>query len=159
MNSYCCIACTRPARSGGISSSCRRRSSATSSIELLAPLVARARGLVDPAVDPLALHVDDLVELFGDVVVDAAEVAALELLPAPLAQPLEHLAQAHELLAVAVLEPLLHHPAQGRVEVAVVQEVVGHLVEQRLGVEVEAGLRPVPAGVPESGPFAATESA
>ena len=44
--------------------------------QLLAALVARAGGLVDPAVDPFALHVDDLVELLGDVVVDAAEVAA-----------------------------------------------------------------------------------
>ena len=57
--------------------------------ELLAALVARARSASStPPVDALALHVDDLVELLGDVVVDAAEVAALELLPAPLAQAL-----------------------------------------------------------------------
>ena len=54
--------------------------------ELLAALVARAGGLLDPPVDALALHVDDFVELLGDVVVDAAEVAVLELLPAALAQ-------------------------------------------------------------------------
>ena len=47
------------------------------------------------------------------------------------------------------LEALLHHPAQRRVEVAVVEQVVAHLVEQRLGVEVEAGLGAVPARVPE----------
>ena len=49
----------------------------------------------------------------------------------PLAELLQHLAQAHELLAVAVLEALLHQPSQRGVEIAVVEEVVGHLVEQR----------------------------
>ena len=56
-----------------------------------------------------------------------------------------------EPLAVAVLEALLQHPAQGGVQVAVVQEVVGHLREQGVGVEVEPDLRPVPAGVLERG--------
>ena len=53
--------------------------------QLLAALVARACGVVDPPVDAFALHVDDLVELFGDVVVHAAQVVVLELLPAPFA--------------------------------------------------------------------------
>ena len=57
-------------------------------------------------------------------------------------------------LAVAVLEALLQHPAQRRVQVAVVQEVVGHLVEQRVGVEVEADLRAVPAEYWNPGPLA-----
>ena len=57
------------------------------------------------------------------------------------------------------LEALLHEPAQRRVQVAVVEEVVAHLVEERLGVEVEAGLRAVPARVPEPGdpPLAANQ--
>ena len=59
----------RPARSGGSSSSSRRRSSATSSSSSPVPLVTGARRLLDPAVDALALHVDDFVELLGDVVV------------------------------------------------------------------------------------------
>ena len=94
-------------------------------------------------------------ELLGDLVVDAAEVAVLELLLAALAEPLEHLAHAHELLAVAVLEALLEHPAQRRVEVAVVHQLVGHLVEQGVGVEVEAHLGAVPRRVPEGGSGAA----
>ena len=77
-------------------------------------------------------------ELLGDVVVDAAEVVALELSRRAAPQLLEHLAHALEPLAVAVPEALLHHPAQRRVEVAVVEQVVGHLVEQRVGVEIEA---------------------
>ncbi len=103
------------------------------------------RGLVDATLDPLALHVDDLVELLRDVVVDAAEVAVLELLPAPLAQLLQHLAQPHELFVVPVAEPLLHQPAQGSVEVAVVEQVVAHLVEELFRVEIEARLAAVPA--------------
>ena len=62
--------------------------------ELLAALVAGGARFVDPPVDALALLVDDLVELAGDVLVDAAEVVAVELLPPPLAQLLEHLAHA-----------------------------------------------------------------
>ena len=85
---------------------------------------------------------DDLAQLLGDVVVDAAEVVVLEHLPPALAQPLEHLAQTHELLAVAVLQALLEHPPQRRVQVAVVEQVVGHLVEERVGVEVEAAWVP-----------------
>src|SRR6185503_14650003 len=81
----------------------------------------------------------------------AAEVVLLELVaPAP-AQLLEHLAQAHELLAVAVLEAGLEHAAQGGVEVAVVQQVVGDLTEHVVGVELEADLRAVPARVAVAG--------
>ncbi len=117
--------------------------------ELLAPLVAGSRGLVDATVDPFTLHVDDLVELLRDVVVDAAEVAVLELLPAPFAQFLQHLAQTHELLVVAIAEALLHEAAERRVEVTVVEQVVAHLVEQLLGVEIEARLTAIPPGVAE----------
>ena len=86
----------------------------------------------------------------GDVVVDAAEVVVLEPLAALLAQLLEQLAHALEPLAVAVLEARLHHPPQGRVEVAVVEQVVGDLAEESVGVEVEADLRAVPPGVPDA---------
>ena len=84
-----------------------------------------------------------------DLLVDAAEVVAVELLAAALAQPLEHLAQALHVAALAVLEALLHHSPQGGVQVAVVEEVVGHLLEQRVGVEIEPDLRAVPPGVLE----------
>ena len=46
-------------------------------------------------------------------------------------------------------EALLHQPAQRRVQVAVVEQVVGDLVEDRVGVEVEPDLRAVPPRVPE----------
>ena len=85
----------------------------------------------------------------GDLVVHAAEVELVEALLALLAQLLHQLAQALHALAVAVAHALLHHPAQRGVDVAVVEQVVGELVEQPVGVEVEALLRAVPAGVGE----------
>ena len=120
--------------------------------DLLPALVPGEPGLVGPALDPRALLVDDVVQLLGDVVVDAAEVAGVELLAAALAEPLDHVAQAHELLAVAVVEALLEHPAERRVQVAVVEEVVGHLREEGVGVDVEPDLGAVPPGVPEPAP-------
>ena len=128
MKSYSWSACTLPARSGGSSSSSMLRSAREILDDLLAPLVARLRGprRVSRSIPARSWSTMSF-ELLGDVVVDAAEVAVLELLPPALAQPLEHLAHAHQLLAVAVLEALLEHPAQRGVEVAVVEQVVGHL--------------------------------
>src|SRR5207249_12208152 len=73
----------------------------------------------------------------------------IEHLATPFAQALEHLAHAHETVALAVAHALLEQAAQRRVEVAVVQEVVGDLVEECVRIEVEAALRAVPARVPE----------
>jgi hypothetical protein len=115
--------------------------------QLLAALVTGFLRLVDAAVDAGALLFDDLVEPAGDVLVDTAEVVAVELLAPLLAQLLEHLAHALHVAALTILEPLLHHPAQGRVQIAVVQEIVGHLLEQRVGIEVEPDLGAIPAGV------------
>ena len=84
-----------------------------------------------------------------DLLVDAAEVVAVELLAPAFAQLLEHLAHALDVATFAVLESLLHHAPQRGVQIAVVQEIVGHLLEQRVGVEIEADLRAVPPRVPE----------
>ncbi len=46
-------------------------------------------------------------------------------------------------------KPGLHHPPQGVVQIAVVQQVVGDLREDRIGVEIEPDLRAVPPGVAE----------
>ncbi len=118
--------------------------------ELLAALVARLAGIVQLLVERVALLLDHLAQLLRDVVVHAAEVVALELVAALAAQLLEHLADALEPLAVAVAEPRLHHPPEGVVEVAVVQQVVGDLGEHRVGIELEADLRAVPPRVAEA---------
>ena len=97
----------------------------------------------------VALFVDDVAQLVGDLVVHAAEVEPIEPVLALLAQLVHQLAQALQALAVAVGHALLHHPAQRAVDVAVVQQVVGDLVEERIGVEVEALLRAIPARVRE----------
>ena len=120
--------------------------------DLAAPLIARVARLLQPALDALALLVEDLIELLGDVVVDAAEVPVLELLAPALTEPLEHLPHPHQVLAVAVLEALLEHPAHRGVEVAVVEEIVRHLRQERVGVEIETALGAVPSGVLERGP-------
>ena len=117
--------------------------------DLLAAGVAAVARLLGQLVEPLALHVEHLAERLGDLLVHAAEVVALELVAPPAPQALHQVAHAHHLVAVPVAEALLHHPAQGGVEVAVVQEVVGDLLEHGVGVEVEAHLGAVPLGVPE----------
>ena len=66
----------------------------------------------------------------------SARASSLPLAP----QLLQHLAHALQPLAVAVPEARLHHAPQGGVEVAVVEQVVGDLGEDLLGVEVEADL-------------------
>ena len=112
----------------------------------LAPaLVARVARLLLELVDARPLHLDHVAQLLGDVVVDPAEVVALELVAPPPAETLEQLADAGESLAVLVAEARLEHATQGRVEVTVVQQVVGDLGEDAVGIELEADLGAVPA--------------
>jgi hypothetical protein len=99
----------------------------------------------------VALLVDDVVELLRDLVVDAAEVEPVEAVLALAAELVHQLPEPLEALPVAVLHALLHQSAQRAVDVAVVEEVVVELVEERIGVEVEALLRAIPPGVGESG--------
>ena len=60
-----------------------RRSAATSSVISWRRSIAGLAGLGLELVDAVPLHVDDLAQPLGDVVVDAAEVVALELVLAP----------------------------------------------------------------------------
>ena len=100
---------------------------------------------------PGPLLVDDVAQPLGDVLVGAAQVVAVEHLPPALAEPFEDLAHAGDPLAVAVREAALHEALQGLVEVAVVEELVGELAEDVVGVELEADLGAIPLGVPEPG--------
>ena len=102
------------------------------------PLVAGVLRVASGVVDGVAFLVDDVVEFGLDLVVHAAEVVPIETVPALLAQLFEQLTQALQLLAVAVAQALLHHPPQRRIDVAVVEQLVGQLVEGRIGVELEA---------------------
>ena len=100
--------------------------------ELLAPLVAALLRLAGEVVERLALLVDDVAQLLGDVVVDAAEVVLLERVRRRRRSFSSMLPQALHPLAVAVAEAALHHAPQRGVQVAVVQQVVGDLVDSTL---------------------------
>ena len=111
----------------------------------IAALLCGSQGVVDG----VALLVDDVVELTGDLVVHAAEVVAVEPVLTLTPELLEQLTDPGQLLAVAVAHALVHHPPQCGIDVAVVQQLVGQLVEERVGVEVESTLRAIPPRVGE----------
>ena len=148
--SYSCSSRTWPARSGG------------QHVELHVALARRAARRApggadrrcrsaspDLIVERPALLVDDVAQLLGDVVVHAAEVVLLEQVRPPAPQLLHQLPQALQPLAVAIPEAALHHAPQRVVEIAVVEQVVGDLLQDAVGVELEADLGAVPPGVRE----------
>ena len=96
-------------------------------------------------VERLSLLVEDLVELVRDVLVGAAEVVLLTLLAPALPDPLQQLLQALDVPTVAVLEALLQQASKRGPDVAVVHEVVFDLRQDRVRVQVEAGLGAVPS--------------
>ena len=112
--------------------------------DLLTTLVAGLGCFTSEVLEGLPIEVDHFPQLVGDVVVHAPEVVLLEPLPPLLAQPLHQLPQALQALAVRALEALLHEPAQRRVDVTVIEQVVGQFAHQLVGVEVEADLGAVP---------------
>ncbi len=121
-------------------------------LRILGPtLVARVLRIAQRVLDRVTFLVEDVVDLVVDLVVHAAEIAVGESLLALAAQLLEQLAQPLEVVSVAVLHPLLHHPAQCRVDVTVVQQLIGQLVECRVGVELEPRLCAVPGRIGEPG--------
>ena len=95
-------------------------------------------------IDGMALLVDDVGELTGDLVVDAAEVEALEPVAAGCTQALQQLAQPGDLFAVGRSQTVVHQPAQRGVDVTVLDQVVGDRGEDVVGVQLEATLRAVP---------------
>src|SRR5207247_3519662 len=92
----------------------------------------------------------DLVELLLDVVEDGGEVVAVELLAALLAELLEEIAEAFQALAERVAHAALKEVAEGVLEVAEVQEVIGQAGEDVVGVERRDILSAVPFGVAEA---------
>ena len=107
-------------------------------------------GLVETAVEGVALEVHDLFQALLDVLEDGAEVVAVELLAALLAQLLEEVAQALHALAEGVAHAALEEVAEGVLEVAEVEEVVGQAGEDVVGVKRRDLLGAVPFGVAEA---------
>ncbi len=149
MNSYCCSSRTCPDEVGREHVELQVLVLHDLIGDLLPALIPGLARFLREVVESLALHVDDVAQLLCDVVVDAAEVVSLELVSAAAAQLLHQLAHALDPVAVAIAEAGLHQPPERGVEVAVVEQVVGDLAEDRVGIDVEAGLRPVPSGIAE----------
>ena len=142
--SYCSRPLTWPARSGGSMSSSRFLPATDSWVSSARRGSPDSRAVVELTLELVALLLDQLAQLLRDVVVDTAQVVAVQRLLAALTDLVEHLADALDALAVAVLEALLHHPPQRRVEVAVVEQVVGQLLHDVERIDLEAALAPVP---------------
>jgi hypothetical protein len=113
--------------------------------ELSRLLVARATRVPLHGVERGPLRVDDLPELPGDLLEDASQVVPPQLLAPPAAKALEQVPKPGYLLAVGPAQPFMEEAAEGGVDVAVVDDVVGQLVEHLVGVELEPGLGAVPA--------------
>ena len=101
-------------------------------------------------VESLALEVHDLVEASGDVLPEARQLVALELLPAAAGDAVQQLAEPFELAPVRRPHAALQRPPEGGVQVAVVEQIVGDLAENALGVKLEPRLGAVPPAVAEA---------
>ena len=88
-------------------------------------------------------------QLLGHLVIGAAQVATVELLLALEAKLVQQVAQALDLGAVRGAPPTVEHPLQRLVQVAVGQQVVGQLRQDRVGVVDQRFLGPVPPAVVE----------
>ena len=119
--------------------------------DVLAAGVARLLGLAVEVVDRRPLGLDHLPQGLGDVVEHPAQLVVGQFLPPPLAEALHQLPQAGQPVAVRVAHPVLEEAAEGGVELTVVEEVVGELGQQAVGVELESLLGTVPPGVAERG--------
>ena len=90
---------------------------------------------VEPLVDALALHGQDLVEPLAEIVENARQVVALELTALLFAQLLEHVAQPLQIAALrhrhAATEQVAHGPAQ----VAVFDQIVRHGAQDLVRVQ------------------------
>ena len=111
--------------------------------------VRRAGRLVEAALDARPLLGDDLVELLPDVGQDVAELIPLLELLTPSPQSLAELVEPRQIVAGGVARPpaALDEAAEGLGEVAFGHDVVGHRLEDLVGVESRDRLRSVPPGV------------
>ena len=114
-----------------------------------APFVTRAQRIVQCVFDGMTFFINQVIEFVVDLVVDATQVMLVETVLSLLAQLFKQFPQALQLVAIAVAHPVLHHLAQCSVDVAVVQQFVGQLVESSVSIEFETGLRAIPPGVLE----------
>ena len=115
--------------------------------ELLAPGIAGIACFLSEFIDCLAFGVDYFTEFFRDFVVNATEVMTFERFTTFTSELVHHFSQALHALAVVGLESLLHHAAQGGVDIAVIQQIVSDFVEDVGGIKVESDLCAIPPRV------------
>jgi len=101
-------------------------------VELLGPLAR----LLDLALDPGALGLEDLVELLLDVVQRRAEIVTIELLLAALPEPVQQVPGCRASAGPAGPGCRAGTSGGARSQVASGHEVVGHRGQQVVGVEV-----------------------
>src|SRR5206468_3827623 len=106
-------------------------------------------GLVEPALDPGALGLEDVVERLLQLVEESVELMVLEETLALAPEPLEGIAEPGHLPALAGPKASAPQSLEGTPRIAVGHQVVGHGGEQIVGVEVGPGLGAVPARVPD----------
>ena len=99
---------------------------------------------VHAALDSLLLGIDHLLHLFAQLLHRRVKVVAAELTLARLAQLLEQLLEPRHVRRSPSKQPL-----EGRIQVAVVHQVIRERIEHVSGVEVFQPLGPVPTRVPE----------
>ena len=117
--------------------------------DLLAALVAGVAGVGLQLLDAEALLLQHVLQLGGDLGVGPAEVALLEQLLALHAELVEQFAQTLDLLAVGRLPAAVEHALQRLLQVAVGQQVVRQLLQDRVGVVDRRLLGAVPPPVVE----------
>ena len=90
---------------------------------------------------------DNFAQLISNLAKDSPKVIVLESLFTALPNFFEHLTDALDVLAVAILEALLQHATQGGVDVSVIEQIVGELLHNVEGVNLESLLCSIPGGI------------
>ena len=100
---------------------------------------------------PAFLFLKDRVELGADVVERGVEVVLLHGVPPPLLEPVEQALEPHAALTEGLGKPGAHQGAEGGVDVAVLEELVGKLPHDGAIVGREYLLAPIPTGIAVGG--------
>jgi hypothetical protein len=99
--------------------------------------------------DALTLGLLDLLQLLANVLEGVVEVGMLQLLLAALSKLLHEVLQTWHVLAISIPSPLAEEALERSQQIAFFEQVVAHRVQERLGVQVQDVLRPVPVAVVE----------
>ena len=107
-------------------------------------LITTLFGVHDRLFDGVALFIQDVVKCIGDFLEDPIRIAFFEQILTSLFQFAAHLAQSLHPLAVRVGRPALHQTSQSPTQIAILQQIIRHFVEEITGLKVEARLGAIP---------------